>query len=244
MHDKAQRTSESEAIGLLATGEHECPYLMGHTARTAFVDPRTPLDHVRYRQLMTRGFRRSGQFLYRPACPACQACRSLRIPVAEFRPRRRHRRCWRRNRDLEVATVPAGFRTDHYDLYARYVASRHPGGGMDQPTPESYRSFLHAQWCDTEFMEFRENGVLRAVAVCDRLADALSAVYTFYDTDCPERGLGTFAILAQIRMARVLGLDWLYLGYWIARCSRMDYKAEFLPHEVLAPDGQWTRISD
>lgn len=235
---------DREPIGLLSTGEHECPYLGDRVARTAFVDPRIPVDRGTYSRLMRRGFRRSGEFLYQPACGICQACRSLRIPVAEFRARRRHRRCERRNADLLVTPRTAGFHREHYDLYARYVSTRHAGGGMDHPTPESYRSFLQARWCDTAFLEFRDRSArLLAVAVADRLDDALSAVYTFYDPDRQDRGLGKFAILAQLRMARDLGLDWLYLGYWIGGCERMDYKAEFTPHEILV-DGRWQRVPD
>lgn len=226
---------DARALTLFATGEHECPYLADRRpARTAFVDPQARLDPNIYSQLIGLGFRRSGQFLYQPACRTCAECRSLRIPVNCFRWRRRHRRCWQANADLQVRRLAAVWREEHFQLYRRYVNQRHPGGGMENPTPASYTDFLIAPWCRTLFHEFRHgaDGRLLAVAVTDRLSDGLSAVYTFFDTRESHRGLGSFAILWQIEEARRLGLRHLYLGYWIAGARRMAYKAQFRPHEL------------
>jgi len=227
-------------IPLLATGDHDCPYLPDRYARTSFVDPGASLNPALYRTLLDRGFRRSGPYLYRPVCRACNACETLRIPVAEFRPRRWQRRCLRRNADLRVDAVPARFNAEHYSLYARYVSTRHAGGSMDDPTPTAYQTFLIASWCETVFLEFRDGRRLVAVAVVDWLGDALSAVYTFYDPELMHRGLGTYAILREIEIARSEGMKWLYLGYWIEGCARMSYKADFRPHEVLGATG-WRR---
>jgi arginine-tRNA-protein transferase len=47
----------------------------------------------------------------------------------------------------------------------------------------------------------------------------------------------------EIALARELGKDWLYLGFWIPGCPTMDYKAGYRPHEILA-DGIWRRSGD
>jgi len=219
-------------LALYATGTHDCPYLDDRPARTAFVDPGTSLTPGIYSSLLQQGFRRSGPYVYRPACPGCSACQSLRIPVAAFRPARRQRRCWNRNADLTVEAEPAEFREEHFQLYRRYMAHRHPGGSMDNPTRESYRQFLIADWCATEFHTFRLDGALAAVAVTDVLPNALSAVYTFFDPELAHRSLGTYGILWQIGRARSLGLDYLHLGYWVAGSRKMRYKADFTPHEI------------
>ena len=78
---------------------------------------------------------------------------------------------------------------------------------------------------------------LLAVAVTDFASCGLSAVYTFFDPDERERGLGTYAILSQIDLARERGLPHVYLGYWIEAHAKMDYKARFRPLELLGPDG-------
>ena len=80
-----------------------------------------------------------------------------------------------------------------------------------------------------------------AVSVIDRLADALSCVYTFFDPAHGRRSLGTYAILSAIDAARRDSREWLYLGYYIADSPRMRYKAGYLPQERLIR-GRWTAV--
>ena len=226
------KTPQGIAPGLLASGFHPCAYLADRTARTVIVDPGYPITNRVYSDLIRRGMRRSGPHIYAPACPACKACQSLRVPVADFRPRRRQRRCWQHNDDLTATMVSAEFSMEHFALYQRYLQARHSGEGMDEHGPDDYLEFLVAPWSDTRFVEFRLNGMLLAVAVIDLVEDGISAVYTFFDPEFHRRGLGTYAVLWQIDAARRYGLDYVYLGYWIAESEKMRYKADFSPCEV------------
>ncbi len=227
---------------LYATGEHSCSYL-DRMARTAFIDPEYPLNNDIYSSLLRKGMRRSGDFVYQPSCTGCNACQSLRIPVARFQPSRSQRRCWNRNQDVRVVTRPPSFDAEHFSLYHRYLAARHPGSGMDDPQPERYMEFLTAHWAHTVFYEFRLGRELLGVAVTDLVTDGLSAVYTFFSPDHPQRGLGTFGILWQIREAERLGLPHVYLGYWIAEAATMRYKTRFRPAEVFRSD-RWEPLHD
>ncbi|MDX1513735.1 MAG: GNAT family N-acetyltransferase, partial [Gammaproteobacteria bacterium] len=127
---------------------------------------------------------------------------------------------------------------EHFALYKAYMHARHRGGSMDNPTPKQFREFLCSSWADTEFFEFRLGRQLAAVAVCDRLGDGLSAVYTFFDPTLSNRSLGTYAILWEIEHTRRLGLEWLYLGYLIEASSKMRYKSDYRPQQRFI-DGRW-----
>jgi len=74
---------------------------------------------------------------------------------------------------------------------------------------------------------------LLGLMVVDHLENALSAVYTFYDPLEEARSLGNFAILWLLQEAKQLGLQHLYLGYWIRDSRKMRYKIEFRPLELL-----------
>lgn len=227
-------------VTLYQTQPHDCDYLPREEATTVFVDPRFPKSMPFYDALIQQGFRRSGGQIYRPQCPGCGQCISVRVPVAEFQPRRSQRRCWRKNEDLVTRSQPPRFHPEHYDLFSRYVRQRHPGGGMAEHDPVAYLNFLASDWSRTRFYEFRRDGELLAVAVVDVFATAWSAVYTFYDPDQEDRGLGVYSVLWQIHQAQAQGMEWLYLGYWIRDCRKMRYKNEYQPLEYCL-QGRWVR---
>lgn len=218
---------------------HPCSYLPGRDARFAYISPDRPLSPQRYRALLEQGFRRSGNWVYRPCCIGCSACVPVRLPVKDFQLTRGQRRILRRNADIEIHVSAARFDERQFQLYVRYLAARHP---PDTPVSrDDYWSFLGSSWVETRFVEFRSHSELLGVAVVDHVPGAMSAVYTFFDPDAAERSPGSLAILWQILEARRLGRDWLYLGYWIDGCRKMEYKVKYLPLEALIAD-RWRRF--
>jgi arginine-tRNA-protein transferase len=223
------------------TAPYPCSYLPDREARSQVVTPNELVDDAAYSQLIRAGFRRSGLYTYRPQCDQCHACVPLRLAVDEFKPSRSQRRAWTRNQHLHADVREQLFDQEHYHLYRRYQASRHPGGGMDQDGEEQYRSFLLQSGVTTLLVEFRDETALRMVSLVDVVEDGLSSVYTFFDPDLPQAGFGTYNILWQADLCRRLGLPYLYLGYWIAESEKMAYKAKFRPVQGLV-NGSWQRI--
>ncbi len=228
--------SSLQRVQLYLSTEHPCGYLPDRGARNAYVDPSLQMSRERYAWLITQGFRRSGDYVYRPHCAKCQLCTAARVPVSYFQPSRSQRRCMAQNADLSL-TIVRTLDDEHHALYQRYLQARHPGDGMDGDNREAFQSFLQCNWGDAQFWEFRHEQRLLAVAVVDALPAALSAVYTFFDPNETARGLGTYAVLSQIEVARMRGLPHVYLGYWVSQSRKMDYKKNFRPLELLGENG-------
>jgi len=220
-------------VDLYLTDTHNCNYLLGSTAQAVFVGSSKTIDQFLYQNLLASGFRRSGNFVYRPHCQNCTACVPIRLPVQQFIPRRAQRRCWQRViDDLHVICLKPAFYVRQYKLYQRYIDARHDDGSMSNPTPDDYLHFLTTHCCPSMFVEFRYQKQLIAVAVTDVLPNALSAVYTFFDPDFSHYSPGVLAILWQIQEAKQRNLPYLYLGYWIENCQKMRYKNQYRPLEA------------
>jgi len=217
------------SIPLYLNAPHSCSYLEDKSAQFAYVHPDIALNTTLYEQLIEQGFRRSGNHVYRPYCTNCTHCISTRLAVEKFKPSRQQRRTFKKNTDLKITLKPALFEQAHFDLYQHYQRSRHAESDMANTTPDEYINFLKSDWCNTLFIEFTLADELAGVAIVDLFDNALSAVYTFFDPKFSARSLGVYAVLWQIEHAKTVGLDWVYLGYWIKECQKMSYKTNYQP---------------
>ncbi len=223
-------------LRLFHTAEHPCGYWPERIARDLVMDPRDPKLAHWYPQALQWGFRRSGDIVYRPHCQGCRACVAVRIQVDRFQPDRSQRRCLAQNAAVTMRVLPPERTDEQLSLYQRYLGARHRNGGMDDHGAGEFDQFLTGRWSNGRFIELRDPapsgpGRLLAVAVTDVVPGALSAVYTFFDPAERRRGLGTLAVLHQLRWAATQDYRHLYLGYWIKDHPKMDYKRRFRPLE-------------
>jgi arginine-tRNA-protein transferase len=208
-----------------------------------FLDPVHRIDVVTLSELSRVGFRRSGDFVYRPECHLCRQCLSCRVPVTEFKMSSAQKKAWKRNQDLTVKIISTQEATQtHYHLYERYIIERHADGDMFPPSYDQFEKFLIHSCTNSFFLELWKDDRLISVSTCDQLDDGVSAVYTFFDPNESKRSLGVFAILKQIEYVKSLNLDFVYLGYWVPHAEKMNYKSQYAPFELLL-DGQWRRIN-
>ena len=217
------------SIPLFLSIPHPCSYLDDEQAQSAFVSPGFEMTTALYSLLIAHGFRRSGDEVYRPQCQACQQCVPVRLAVQDFKPSRKQKRCLQTNANTSAIIKPAVFEAAHYEMYMRYQKHRHTDSNMANSSPDDYINFLSSSWCQTRFVEFSIANELAGVAIVDYLENSLSAVYTFFEPKFSSYSPGTYAVLWQIQQARELGLEYVYLGFWIKHCQKMAYKNQYQP---------------
>jgi len=230
------------------TNPSPCPYLPGKIERKVFTELNGRQASELNEALGRIGFRRSQSVAYRPSCIDCSACVSVRVLAAEFEASSTQRKLMRRHADLEVTACKPWTTEEQYELLRRYLADRHPGGGMAEMDESDFADMVEQTPVRTFVVEYREPSVDgrpgRLVGAClsDQQGDGLSMIYSFFDVGPTARkGLGTFIILDHIIRAARAALPYVYLGYWVDGSPRMAYKTSFQPLERLGREG-WRRM--
>lgn len=215
---------------------HACPYLPDRTATNeyTYIPALPPQDYL---TLMNRGFRRSGEFVYRPVCDGCSECVPIRIPVAHFSRSRSQQRVARRNADVSVSIGPPIPTDDRHALFCRYLRHQHDGSMSDRR--EDFEDFLYRSPTTTLEMTYAVESRIVAIGIVDVCPPALSSVYFYFDPDEARRSLGIFGGLCEIEECRRRGIAYWYLGYYVRDCRRMNYKASFRPYELLDRRRGW-----
>ncbi len=231
---------------ILKTQPHPCGYLPSElaTLEQAYA---ADLSSAEYRALLDARWRRFGRGLFRPVCASCSKCIPIRIPVDTFQPNRSQKRNARSNRhrlQLKIETVssdPAQLRTVttlHFLFHGmqqeqkqwREVDPWDSAGFVHEMTDQPFAVELWSYWYEDQVV---------AAGYVDPLPDGLSAIYFVHHPKVRDFAPGIWNVLCMLEGARLRGLSYLYLGYWVKGSDSMAYKAGFLPAEILSPEGVW-----
>ncbi|NNE39943.1 MAG: arginyltransferase [Marinicaulis sp.] len=229
------------------TSPAPCPYLNGEVERKIFSYLSGDMASSTNSLLTRRGFRRSQNIIYLPACEGCSACVPVRIVTEDFDVTKSRKRILTRNADISRRITGPRASGEQFSVLRAYLDERHEKGGMADMTVLDYASMVEETNVDTMIVEYRvedpDTGEekLIAASLTDRLSDGLSMVYSFFEPEEATRSLGRLMILDHISFARELQLPYVYLGYWVNGSKKMAYKADFQPLEQLTRAG-WVRM--
>lgn len=203
-----------------------CPYLPGQEKRYEYFLA-ADLTGGELAELLAAGWRKFGVYFFRPACPGCRQCIPLRVPVAAFAPSRSQRRVLRAGRQLVTRFEPLRPSPRAFAIYREHAAVRFG----QESTEEEFLMNFYLPSCPGLQTELTLDGELIAVGFLDLAGDGLSSVYFAFDPAWQRFRPGTYGALQELAYARQAGLDWYYLGYFVAGCGRMAYKDRFRPRQ-------------
>lgn len=216
---------------------HACAYL---PAEQASLEVRLMLDvtPTEMDALLERGWRRFGPIYFRPACTACRECVSLRVSSTRFAPTKSQRRAARACAKLRRVVGSPRVDDERIALHASWHANREDMRGWEPnaQTRERYAlefAFSHPCAREAAFYDDAAGGRLVGVGLFDETPRALSAAFFFHDPDYARFSLGTANVLGLLADARATERPYVYLGFRVAGCASLRYKAAFRPHELL-----------
>lgn len=159
---------------------------------------------------------------------------------------------------FEIILEKDNFSLEKFELYKHYQCVVH----KDLPSDVSQSSFKRFL-CDSPLVRttrelngkslqlgsfhqcYRLNGRLIAMAVLDLLPHGVSAVYFVYHQDYEKWSFGKLSALREAAMALEDGYAFYYMGYYIPSCTKMRYKADYKPQNILDPEtNQWNILDE
>ena len=227
-----------EKIQFYTTTTYTCSYIDKMDAQSLVATPYKFINQNIFQDLIGKGFRRSGQYIYKPNCKSCTACIPIRLVAKKFTSSKSQKRIYRKHNHLEVRETPLIFKKEHFDLYLKYQNKRHSFIKNDRDQLSDYNEFLIKSNVKSKIFEFWNGDLLKIISIVDYMSDGISAVYTFFDPDDVKVSYGTYSIIWLINWCKTQQLKYIYLGYWIGDCNKMKYKTNFKPYELYIK-GYW-----
>ena len=170
-----------------------CPYLEGKVEKRIATD--LTFNNKIYDELALNGFRRVENWMYRPVCDNCSACKSYRVIIDKFEPTKSLKRVIKDLNDINYKIIENRATSEHYELFKKYQLARHNGGSMANMDEDDFISMVETSPIETFLMEFRDKfNKLIGVVLLDVNNNTLSAVYSFFEPNFEQTGLGNFMI--------------------------------------------------
>jgi leucyl-tRNA---protein transferase len=206
-------------------------------------------------RLLERGWRHFGPVFFRPACEGCSECVSTRIPAAGFVPSRSQRRARRLASGLNRAVSAPVVDQERLALYERWHSQREEQRGWPKSPLDADRyaddfALRHPSVREVTFRDPAHGERLVGLGIVDIVPNGLSAVYFFWDPEHAPSSLGVAHVVMLVEDAARASYGYVYLGYRVAGCPSLAYKARYQPQETLegrpaAEDTPiWTRESE
>jgi len=218
-----------------------CPYLTNRDEKKIFLIMNDINKSNEYEFLIKNGFRRSHNILYNQICDGCNSCKSIRIMVNGFKLSKSNKRIINKNKNLFTKRLTNNPSIEQFKLFKRYLEFKHSNSEMNEMKYEDYCKMFNSPGIETKILEYFYNNKLIACVISDFLKDSISMVYSFYSDFFLRNSIGKFVILEHFLLAKELGKEYVYLGYWVEGSNKMDYKNKFNSSQILK-DNKWIKI--
>lgn len=230
----APKPSDIKQISF-CTLDDECPYLPEKLSRMEYKFIQNCSKELN-QDLVNRGWRRFGSYFSRPICEDCNECVGLRVDALNFTLSKSHKRVIRKNADTQIIIKKPNLSNEHLFLHEKYHDFMRDKRGWKINSLD-FRQYFNL-YVDGAFdfgyeLDFFIGEKLICVDLIDILKDGISSIYCFYDPEFNDLSLGKFSLLNEIAIAKTRGLPYIYLGYFVAGCKSLRYKADYTPNEIL-----------
>ena len=217
------------------TLDYECSYLPDRKVRMHY----KYINHAPKAfstAVIQRGWRRFGNYFFHPICDGCNECKSIRIDAFEYQLSKSQRKAIKRNKNTQIIVQKPSITQEHIALYNKYHLWKAQKDGWkhrDISNDEYFENFVEGANDFGKEVLYVVDDKLVGVDLIDILDDGISSIYFFYDPDYARLSLGTYSLIYQINLAKILELRWIYLGYWVDGCKAFAYKTNFKPQQLL-----------
>ena len=215
------------------SNKENCSYVDNKKERKIFTIMDNPNNADEYESLIKFGFRRSHNILYNQVCDSCNLCKSIRINCVNFNPSKSQKRVIKKNYGIYEKKLKARPSLKQFELFKKYLKFKHDKSEMNEMNYYDYKKMMEAPGIETKIYEYYYEKKLVACVISDFLDDSISMVYSFYSEEILKNSIGKYMILDHLELAKNLNKNYVYLGYWVEGCNKMDYKSKFNSSQVL-----------